>query len=70
MALDQFVQACNAAYTYPWSVINSATQKYNLEANYERLTNEETRLFCAETHARIDVSQLRDEQNGPSPTSI
>ena len=68
--MDQFVDSCNAFETYPQNLVHHRTFEHNLKAYFDRLNDQERRLFHDESKASLDFWELNDEDDGASPNSI
>jgi hypothetical protein len=60
MAMDDFVNSCNAAATYPKNLISPGEYQHSLQSYRDQLDEREKQLFDVETKATLDFWELDD----------
>jgi len=59
-----FRTSCDAAASFPKSLVYHNTYKHILDTHVERLNKQENRLFCDEDKADLELWEYRDQSTG------
>jgi hypothetical protein len=63
---EQFISSCSAAANFPKNLVYPNTYEHLLKVYAERLSEQEKRLFLAETKADVELWECKDQCTGTS----
>ena len=64
MAYEPFLRSCNRSVDFPKNLISCDLHAYDRESYFTRLQENQSRLFCEERKASVDIWDLGDAEKG------